>query len=332
MLNNNCFPGRNGNKPKWLIIHGTAGGSSAQSIAQYFQGAGVSSHYVIGTDGQIVQCNNESDGAWTNGAVAPGHDPWWSETNTPNPNNVTISIEHCKPDTTNAIAITPAQQASSFWLIKDICQRNSIPMRLADASGGITGHYSLDPVNRSRCPGTYPWAELWAYLKGNHPQPEEKPIMLDLNHPTVASHFKAEGASWRCKDKGHDYTIHGEILEKYRSYGKSFFCGLSFLGLPKSNEIPIMGHSGVCYQRVERGVLCFDPNHEIDTPPGLEQARVYPMHIDSGVGQDPRVTSLQGENDALKALLASSKLGQINIIGKRVQADAQLIIDATQVQ
>jgi GH25 family lysozyme M1 (1,4-beta-N-acetylmuramidase) len=182
-------------------------------------------------------------------------------------------------------------------------------------------------------PGIAGTVDANIFLDKTQPKPEEKPIMIDLNNPTVASHFKAEGAAWKCKDKGHDYTIHGEILATYQKYGKSDLCGLSFLGLPLSNEIPIVGHVGVAYQRFERGVLCFDPvPHAVDTPPGLEKARVYPLHIDSGVGQDPRVTSLQGENAALKALLASSKLGQINIIGKRVQADAQLIIDATQVQ
>jgi GH25 family lysozyme M1 (1,4-beta-N-acetylmuramidase) len=180
-------------------------------------------------------------------------------------------------------------------------------------------------------PGIAGTVDANVFLGKIQPKPEEKPIMIDLNNPTVASHFKAEGAAWKCKDN--NFTIHGEILATYQKYGNNAFCGLSFLGLPSSNEIPITGHSGVVYQRFERGVLCFDPvPHAIDTPPGLEKARVYPLHIDSGTGQDPRVTSLQGENAALKALLASSKLGQINIISKRIQADAQLIIDATQVQ
>lgn len=171
MSNNNAFPGRYGLKPRWVILHGTAGGTSAQAIAQYFQSTQgsnnpVSAHYVIGQDGQIVQCNAESDGAWANGVVTAGHDPWWSDNENPNPNNVTISIEHCKPDDANATALTAAQQASSFWLIKDICQRNNIPMRPPDVSGGLTGHYSIDPINRSRCPGNYDWKALWQYLGG----------------------------------------------------------------------------------------------------------------------------------------------------------------------
>ncbi|MGZ3681993.1 MAG: hypothetical protein ACXVDI_25830, partial [Ktedonobacterales bacterium] len=56
------------------------------------------------------------------------------------------------------------QKQASFRLIADICRRQSIPPQRADARGGITGHASIDPVNRSHCPGPYPWDELFAFL------------------------------------------------------------------------------------------------------------------------------------------------------------------------
>jgi N-acetyl-anhydromuramyl-L-alanine amidase AmpD len=167
--NTNCFINRNGYKPRYVILHSTAGGNSAEAIASYFQGTQgtnnpVSAHYVIGRDGTVVQCNRESDGAWANGVLSAGHDAFWSESI--NPNLLTISIEHCKPSTDNSDTLTEPQRASSFALIKHICQRNGIPMRQADANGGITSHASIDPVSRSRCPGPYPWDDLWTYLKG----------------------------------------------------------------------------------------------------------------------------------------------------------------------
>jgi N-acetyl-anhydromuramyl-L-alanine amidase AmpD len=166
--NNNAFPGRNGYKARYIILHGTAGGTNAESTAIYFQSTQngsnpVSSHYVIGQDGAVVQCVAEANAAWGNGALSAGHDPWWSDTI--NPNYLTISIEHVKSSTDNSDDLTPQQQNSSFALIKDICQRNNIPARAADVNGGITGHYSIDPVNRSQCPGSYPWLALWIYLK-----------------------------------------------------------------------------------------------------------------------------------------------------------------------
>jgi N-acetyl-anhydromuramyl-L-alanine amidase AmpD len=160
MPNNNFFADTG--KKSFIIIHGTAGGSSAQEIANYFKGTEgtanpVSSHYIVGQDGMVIQCINEKDGAYGNGVVT---NPNWQG----NPNYYTISIEHVKSSTDNSDPLTPAQQAASFALIKDICTRNGIGMHDADDTTGITSHACIDPVNRSRCPNTYPWDALWAYL------------------------------------------------------------------------------------------------------------------------------------------------------------------------
>jgi N-acetyl-anhydromuramyl-L-alanine amidase AmpD len=178
------------NRPKFVILHGTAGGISAEAIARFFQNAGVSAHYVIGQDGQIVQCNNELDGAWADGIIdgipmaglpfrtqsdGVHRDDWWNP-NGINPNDMGIAIEHCKPHNDNSDALTPAQQASSLWLVNDICNRWNIPKRFADANGGITGHFSIDAVSRQRCPGQYPWQELFNYLNGGQkPMPPMQP-------------------------------------------------------------------------------------------------------------------------------------------------------------
>jgi hypothetical protein len=169
---NNHFAGRAGYKPRYAILHGTAGGTSAQGIAQYFQSTEgtanpVSSHYVIGTDGTVVQCVAETDAAWGNGIIETGADTWWNPAI--NPNYTTISIEHCKPSTDNSDALTSAQQTASFALVADICLRNNIPARPADAIGGVTGHFSIAPQSRANCPGSYPWAALWLYLRGVPP-------------------------------------------------------------------------------------------------------------------------------------------------------------------
>ncbi len=173
MPNNNMWAGRNGHTAKYVIIHGTAGGTSAVAIANYFKSTegsptdSKSTHYIIGIDGQIAQVIAEADTAWGNGILSAGHDPWWSTDL--NPNFVTISIEHCKPSPDNSDELTEAQKAASFLLIKHICERHNIPKRKADAQGGIAGHCSIDPVSRSHCPGPYPWDELFAYLAEEEP-------------------------------------------------------------------------------------------------------------------------------------------------------------------
>jgi hypothetical protein len=283
--NQNFFLDRNGGQPRYVILHGTAGGTSAVAIANYFvstqnTGNPVTSHYIIGTAGEVVQAVSEKDGAWGNGVLTTGHASFWNES--VNPNNITISIEHCKPSLDNSDTLTVKQQAASFNLIYDICQRWKIPMHDADASGGITGHFSIDPVSRSNCPGPYPWGALWAYLNSQG----EQSVKIDLNTPGVSNFFtSASGGHWLCKLT--NMLVGGAILTFYQQFGNYGLCGATYLGMPLSNEIAakISGHPEVVYQRFERGVLAYDPSHVLDSPPG--SGDVYCMHVDKGVGMFP---------------------------------------------
>lgn len=164
---NNYWKDRLGRSPSFIILHGTAGGYYAENTAYYLNSVGLSVHYIIGKNGRIVQMVHEADAAWGNGILDQGHDPWWNES--VNPNLLTISIEHCKTSSANSDLLTPLQQEASFNLIRDICNRNGIPKRKADANGGITGHYSLEPINRKDCPGPYPWSALFQFLSGVEP-------------------------------------------------------------------------------------------------------------------------------------------------------------------
>src|SRR5258708_37173511 len=92
MPNNNFFA--NTGTKSFVILHATGGGSTAQSIATFFQGTEnsnnpVSSHYIVGKDGAVVQTIRESDGSYANGVVNNAN---W----TGNPNYYTISIEFVK--------------------------------------------------------------------------------------------------------------------------------------------------------------------------------------------------------------------------------------------
>ncbi len=281
--NSNCFIGRDGNTPKYIILHATAGGSTAQGIAEYFQGTEnttnpVSAHYIIGLDGTIVQCNSESDGAWANGYLSPGHDGWW-DTGI-NPNNITISIEHVKSTIDNSSPLTLEQQRASFGLIQHICVRHNIPMRAADENGGITGHFSIDPVNRSRCPGSFDWNALWQHLS------EDGDSMLSIQQAEEFFKEVVPNQRWHCIQTDQDIAF--AILQYYRTCTQVGLNGLSQYGLPLSGEEGVEGLEGVVLQRFERGVICYDPNRKNDSVPGLTGA-CYPMHIDKGSGIDPRI-------------------------------------------
>src|SRR6266487_4405181 len=125
--------------------------------------------------------------------------------------------------------------------------------------------------------------------------------MIDMHTPGVANYFtlQADG-SWLCLSTGKH--IHGGILSFYQRFGDSALCGLTHFGLPKSNEIPIEGHAGVVRQHFERAVLFYDPQHELDRPPG--SGTVYLAQLYGGPGQDPRIVPLQQQVNTLTAQLA----------------------------
>ena len=184
-----------GGRPKWIIIHGTASGIdySAQSTGRDFQRQGNSTHYIVGYDGTIVQCVDESNPAWGNGTISNNagvapmgggfpnapHDAYWNTAGHNDPNGCTISIEHSK-STDNKSPLSNAQQAASFALIVGIMSRWGIVGHYGDASGGITGHYSMEPRNRSFCPGVYPWDALFSYISGTRSIFYSLPLSQDL--------------------------------------------------------------------------------------------------------------------------------------------------------
>jgi|SRR5450759_1741070 N-acetylmuramoyl-L-alanine amidase len=59
--NNNYFPARNGYTPRYVILHGTAGYTRPEAVAAFFKATEkgndpVSTHYIIGLSGELVQC------------------------------------------------------------------------------------------------------------------------------------------------------------------------------------------------------------------------------------------------------------------------------------
>jgi N-acetyl-anhydromuramyl-L-alanine amidase AmpD len=164
ILNNNYNP--NSGRKTHIIIHGTAGGSSAEEIAIFFKNTEnsnnpVSSHYVIGQNGVVVKCVDEKNGAWANGSVE------W--------NNKGISIEHVKSATDNSSVLTSAQQSASFALQKDICNRHNIPRK------NILPH---NAIFNTACPGPFPWDALTAYLT------EVKPVNTEPTPNQITAYAK----------------------------------------------------------------------------------------------------------------------------------------------
>ncbi len=169
-----------GNTKDYVVIHGTAtcGTQTGYELAtspEFTDGKTKSVHYINDrNDSPVYQVVREHDSAWGNCCVTgnacadgtlphPGtgdcHDPWLIMDHNYNVNS--ISIENVKHDCDNADGLTTVQYNKLVALVHDICLRNGIPMRRAtDASGGIIGHFDLDPVNKARCPGNFPWDQF----------------------------------------------------------------------------------------------------------------------------------------------------------------------------
>ncbi len=126
--------------------------------------------------------------------------------------------------------------------------------------------------------------------------------MIDLSNPTIAAYFAQAAMGWNCKQTGKN--VHGAILDFYQHYGNAAFCGLTYLGLPLSNEVPL-DSSGAVKQFFERGCLVYDVAHKYDNPPGAGQ--VYLAHVYGGLGEDPLIAQLQKQVIQLEAELAKAQ-------------------------
>ncbi len=262
-----------------LVIHGTAGGSDGSGTLAYEASVGVSTHFAISTNGDTYQGIPCSRAAWAN---APLNAPLLNFARADlNPNLWTISIEFCKPDTTNQIDITDAQKQSGFALIQAICDTYNIPKRRGDGDGGIIRHADLNSVDRSRCPGTFPFDELWQFL-GQSTGGDT--TVLDISQ--VNNYFieVQKDTRWHCKSTGFDVAF--GILTYYRTCTATGLNGLSQYGLPVSAEHIVTGHMGVTWQQFERGIIVYDPAHQVDSVPGLS-GPCYPGHLDKFLPQSP---------------------------------------------
>lgn len=157
-----------------IVIHKTAcnGFCSATDVANFFHNDRVghkSAHFIVGRDGSMVQVVHLKDGAGGNCCLESGYDSYWQpfENQYGNLNRCTFSIEHEDWTNDNSQAMTQAQIDASHTLVNWLCQKFNIP------TAHIKTHASLDPVDRSRCPGpTYDMNALIQYVKqGGTPVP-----------------------------------------------------------------------------------------------------------------------------------------------------------------
>lgn len=141
----NFSPGRVKYRPQAIVIHIAQG--TLQGAYNWFNtpSSKASSHYMVGKSGAIWQFVKERDTAWHAGAA---RNPSWNKLKPGvNPNLYTIGIEHegyFNQKWSNQM------YNSSTELVADICKRYGLKAN----KDTIIGHYRINSVTRSTCPGS----------------------------------------------------------------------------------------------------------------------------------------------------------------------------------
>ena len=168
--------------PKILGIcnHITAGTSS--SALNWFNNpkAQASCTYLVCKNGNIIQIVEDHNTAWCQGIINKPTSKLYHDMGRINPNSYLIGIEHEGTDGT----LTESQYQATLWLHKHLISKYNIPI----SRYNIIGHYELDSVSRSGCPGkNFPWSRLMADLiipvkveKVVEPVDEELKSALDI--------------------------------------------------------------------------------------------------------------------------------------------------------
>jgi hypothetical protein len=160
----------------------------------------------------------------------------------------------------------------------------------------------------------------------------EDTVKITINTPGVGNYFALQPNGWWLSthtktSSGQPIYLHGAIQAFYQVVGNADLCGLTDLGLPVSNEIPLDA-KGNTRQHFECGVVFFDPNHLYDRRPG-STSRVYKAHLYVGPGQDPDIALLETEIAQLKQSVTgvdpakvANRLQSLELLAKQIEQGA----------
>jgi len=135
-------------RPNIVVIHHTAQNSVDQTLKTFtLKRTQVSSHYVIGRNGEVYHMLNDLYRAWH-----AGNGQWGSNTDI---NSASIGIEL---DNNGFEAFSPMQMASLLELLEDLKTKYNIP------TANFIGHSDIAPTRKNDPNRTFPWKLL--ALKG----------------------------------------------------------------------------------------------------------------------------------------------------------------------
>lgn len=184
----NYRAGRNGKKIIAIVDHITAGLFPGCLSWMQNPKAQASAHYLVTKTGRILQLVKDEDTAWHAGGV---NRPNWNLYDGTNPNAYTIGIEH---EALAGEGLTEEQFKATAWLHAQLVAKWKIPVD----TDHIIGHYRIDSVNRSNCPGSrFPWESLFRVLQKEITTPTTPVPPAPKNAPVRSDIFKfPSGVGW----------------------------------------------------------------------------------------------------------------------------------------
>ena len=169
---------RNGYKPcliVWHIADGTYNGTVAWEQNPESQ---VSSHFVLGQNGEITQLVPLDKAAWTQGVVNQPTHPYVKAHSGVNPNLYCVSIECEGRWSETKGALTDKQLAAAAELTRYIVAevKRIYKVDIPIDREYMIGHCEINPVTRPHCPGeAFPYDALIAAAKGETEIPDSSP-------------------------------------------------------------------------------------------------------------------------------------------------------------
>ena len=154
-------PNHNARAPVVIVLHHTDQHSvqeSLDTLRSANSGGKVSSHYLVGSDGELYQLVADGERAWHAGGGR-----WGGFTDL---NSTSIGIEI---DNNGSSPFTQPQIASLLRLLEDLCSRYNIPR------SQIIGHADLAPTRKADPSRYFPWQQLAEAGFGLWPDPKHGP-------------------------------------------------------------------------------------------------------------------------------------------------------------
>lgn len=166
--------GRGNYKPCLIVWHIADGTYNGTVTWEQNPASQVSSHFVLGKNGEITQLVPLDKAAWTQGVVNQPIHPYVKAHNGVNPNLYCVSIECEGKWSETHGALTDKQLAAAAWLTCHIVEEidRIYGIEIPIDREHMIGHCEINPVTRPHCPGEdFPFDQLIAMARGEDAEP-----------------------------------------------------------------------------------------------------------------------------------------------------------------